>query len=92
MLERLRARFRFMAVPAQLLAVLLTLLQALLWVPMWAALLVLVDDLYFAQFHRGIGLSHWVALWVTIGVRVAIWVIRELLDLDLSDNSGSTGP
>jgi hypothetical protein len=88
MLEQLRARARFLAIPAQLLAVLLTLVQALLWVPMWAALLLLVDDVYFVSFGRGIGWGHWIALWVTAGLRVAIWVIRDLLDLDLSDNSG----
>jgi hypothetical protein len=88
MLDRLRARFRFLAIPGQVVAVLLTLVQALLWVPMWAALLNLLDDLYHAQFHHGIGWSHWVALWFTAGVRLAIWVIKDLLDLDISDNSG----
>ena len=88
MLDRLRSRFRFLAIPGQLLAVLLTLVQALLWVPMWAALLVLIDGLQFAEFGRGIGWGHWLALWATAGLRLAIWVIRDLLDLDLSDNSG----
>ena len=88
MLDRLRARFRFLAIPAQLLAVMLTLLQALLWVPMWHGVLSVLDSLHWAQFQHGIGTGHWIALWATAGVRVAIWAIRDLLDLDLSDNSG----
>lgn len=87
MLERFRARFRHLAIPGQAAALVLSFVQALLWVPMWAGILSLVDELWFAQFGRGIGIVHWVALWTTAGARVTIWVLRELLDLDLSDGS-----
>lgn len=88
MLDRFRDRFRHLAIPGQVVAVLLTLVQALLWVPMWAAMLLLIDDVYFAAFGRSIGWVHWLALWATACVRLALWAIRDLLDLDLSDQRG----
>lgn len=81
-LDQLRARLRFLSIPAQAASLALRLAVALLWVPMWAGVLSLIDELWWAQFQHGIGWSYWGYLWVTAGARVAIWLIDEFLNLD----------
>lgn len=84
MLELLRARFREFSIPGQVLGVLLTLIAAVIWLPMWAVVLNAVDVLYQRQFGVGLHWLNWAALWATGLCRVAVWAIYELFDLDRS--------
>lgn len=88
MLDLLRARFRHLAIPGQVLAIALSLLQAMLWIPMWAVMLDLLDDIHRALYGIPIHWLSWAGLWATMAVRVVLWILRELLDLDLSDGRG----
>lgn len=88
-LESFRARFRHLALHGQALAVVLSLVQALLWVPMWAVMLHISDELHLLAFGRELHWINWAMLWATAVVRVALWAIKDLLDLDMSDNRGT---
>ena len=82
MLEPLRRRARSFSIPAQVLGVLLTFLAAVVWLPMWAVVLNVLDILHMREFGVGLHWINWAGLWLTALCRVAVWAIYELFDLD----------
>lgn len=84
-LDRFRKAADQYAVPGAVAALLASFVATVVWVPLWAILINVADELYMAVFGRALHWLPWVLLWVCAIARVIVWGIKELADMDQSD-------
>ena len=75
------------AIPLQAVALVLTLLHVVLWLPLLAYILNKLDDLSRFTPLGGLSWWPWLLLFGSCGSNLALWVILKLWDADLNDRS-----
>lgn len=85
MLTKLRTFGAAHAIPLQVLAMVLALVQILTWVPLAFYLINKQDDLSRLLGQGPLSMWPWVLLWGAMLTDGALWVILRLLDADLNE-------
>ena len=85
MLEKLRALRRWgasLAIPLQVLALVITFLQVVVGLPLDYFMLSLLDELRGHAYGVGISTIWWVIFWFKIVANIVLWLLLTVVDAD----------